>query len=176
MNPSSNLRSKKRFGRKPAAQKKVKTKAAAAKPKTEANPKAKARAIAKATDDQNSLSALVHIAVGNDLPIQLDHRFPDFNVNVARAGSDEFNGNPNGDNEEEMLFLNHEEESDDAYEPIIKIEPDTEHIATSSSFSNNGALLSGYDADIIDERLMQEAMSFVHTNQNRRFDGMTDAE
>jgi hypothetical protein len=88
MNPSSNLRSKKRFGRKPAAQKKVKTKAAAAKQKTKENPKAKARAIAKATDDQNGLAALVRIAVGNDLPIQLDHRVPEFNVNVARAGLD----------------------------------------------------------------------------------------
>jgi hypothetical protein len=41
MNPSPNLCSKKRFGRKPAAQKKVKTKAAAPKPKTKATPKAK---------------------------------------------------------------------------------------------------------------------------------------
>jgi hypothetical protein len=32
------------------------------------------------------------------------------------------------------------------------------------------------DADIIDERLMQEAMSFIHTNPNPRFDGMTDTE
>jgi hypothetical protein len=108
--------------------------------------KARAIAKAKATDDQNGLSALVRIDVGNDLPIQLDHRVPDFNINVAHAGLDEFNGNPNGDIDKEMLFLNHEEESDDAYEPIIKIEPGTEHIATSSSVSNNGVLSSDDDA------------------------------
>jgi hypothetical protein len=66
MNSSTNLRSKKRFGGKPAAQKKVKTKAAAATPKTKVNPKSKSKAIAKATDDHNGLSALVRIAVGND--------------------------------------------------------------------------------------------------------------
>jgi hypothetical protein len=172
MNSSPNLRSKKRFSRKPAAQKKVKTKAAAAKPKT----KAKAKSIEKATDDQNGLSGLVRIAVGNDVPIQLDHRVPDFNGNVARAGSDEFNGNLNGDIDEEISRLNLDEESDDAYEPIIKIEPGTHHDAISSPFSNVGVLSRENDADIIDERLMQEAMSFIHTNPNPRFDGMPDAE
>jgi hypothetical protein len=52
MNPSSNLRSKKRFGRKPAAQKKVKTKAAAAKPKTKAKTKSESKSNSKSKSDR----------------------------------------------------------------------------------------------------------------------------
>jgi hypothetical protein len=37
-------------------------------------------------------------------------------------------------------------------------------------------LSSDDDADIIDERVMQEVMSFIHTNPNPRFDGTTDAK
>jgi hypothetical protein len=177
MNPSSNLRSKKRFGRKPAGQKKVKTTAATAKPKTKANRKAKAKAITKATDDQNGFSAIVRISVGNDLPIQLDHRVLDFNGTVARAGSDQFNGNPNSDIDDEISCLNLDEDSDDGYEPLIIRVPGTHQDAMSSPFFNVGVLSRDVDdADIIDERLMQEAMSFIHTNPNPRFDGMTDAE
>jgi hypothetical protein len=172
------------FGRKPAAQKKVKMNTAAPKPNTKA--KSKAKAIAKATDDHKGISALVRIPVGNDLHIQLDHRVPEFNANVARTGPDEVNGDRNGNIDEEMSLLNLEEESllgfqlddinDDAYEAIIKVEPGTDHNATSSSVPNNDVLLSDDDADIIDERFMQEAMSFIYTTLNPRVDGMTDAE
>jgi hypothetical protein len=162
MNPSSNLRSKKRFGRKPAAQKKVKTTAATEKPKTKANRKTKAKAITKATDDQNGTSAIARIYVGNDLSIQLNHRVPDLNGTVARAGSDKFNGNLNSEIDEEISCLNLDEHSDDGYEPIIKIEPGTHQDAMSSHFFNVGVLSRDDDADIIDERLIQEAMSFIH--------------
>jgi hypothetical protein len=116
----------------------------------------------------------------------LDHRGPEVNAKIARAGPDDVNGNRNGDIDEEISLLNLEEESllgvqiddinDDAYEAIKKVYPDPEHNATSSSVPSNGVLLSDDDADIIDERLMQEAMSFIHTNPNLIFDSMADAE
>jgi hypothetical protein len=112
----------------------------------------------------------------------LDHRVPEVSANVARAGPDEVND----DIDEEMSLLNLEEESllavqlddinDSAYDAIIKVEPSTKHNATSSSVPNSGVFSSDDGAGIIDERLMQEAMSFMHTNPNPRFDGMTDVE
>jgi hypothetical protein len=130
--PLPNLRSKKRFGRKPASQKEVKKKAAAPKPNTKLKPKA------KATDDHKGLSVLIHVAVGNyspikydhwvlvdnanvsesslcaliriavcnDSPIKCDHRIFVANVNVARARPDYANGRVNHDIDEEMSHIN----------------------------------------------------------------------
>jgi hypothetical protein len=116
-------------------------------------------------DDEKGLSTLVCGDVGNDSPSQCNHRVPEANANVARAGPDDGNGKVYHEIDEDMLLINLEGESllgfqlnssnDKEYEALIKVEPDTDHNATSYSIgpsaSNNGVLPNDDDQDSIDE-------------------------
>jgi hypothetical protein len=143
----------------------VKKKAAAPKLKTKAKPKPKAKAkkIAKSTDNLKGLSALVRVTVGNDSPIQCNHRVLEANANVACAGPENGNGENNHNIDKEMSHLNLEDAAcvdyqlddtnDDAYEAIITVDPSTDHNTTFSSVPNNGVLSIDDNTVIIDEGL-----------------------